>query len=273
MKTRQPAVAGAFYPGDREQLKNDIRQYLNEATVPEEFQNISGIIAPHAGYIFSGPTAAFGYQAISQLKPGKIIVLSPSHREYFQGFSIFPGDYYATPLGEIKLSESMVDQLNQNQYVQKSESGHTAEHALEVQLPFLQTIYTHEFEIVPIVIGNVNVDMLNSLAETLYEISKTKDFLIVASSDLSHFHSYELAQRIDNEFLALVKGYKLTEIGEGFMDNTLEACGITCIYTLMKYAALKGEVKCKILDYRNSGDTAGDRYRVVGYAAGVVYNQ
>jgi len=273
MKIRKPAVAGMFYSNDSKQLKNDVQKYLSEAKTVEEFPSIAGIISPHAGYVFSGPIAASGFKAISHLKPKNIVVLAPSHREYFNGFSVYNGEYYETPLDKLKVSMELVEKINENQFVQLSDIGHHSEHALEVQLPFLQEIYSHEFEIVPIIIGDVHVDLLDSLAETLFELSKNEDFLIIASSDLSHFHSYDLAQQIDNEFLDFVKAYNLEQIGEGFMDNTLEACGITCIYTLMKYASLKGSAKCEILDYRNSGDTAGDKFRVVGYAAGVIYNK
>ncbi len=272
MKTRDAAVAGAFYPGDPNQLSQDIKKYLNEAKVPKKYEEIDGVIAPHAGYIFSGPTAAYAYRAISHLKPKTVIVLSPSHREYFRGCHIFPGDSYATPLGKVQLNKALIKKVAENPKVEESSVGHNAEHALEVQLPFLQRIYDHEFQLVPIVIGDVTLEMLDSLAESLAELAKDEEFLVVASSDLSHFHSYELARKIDQEFLDLVASYDLKEIGEGFMEETLEACGITCIYTLMKYASLKGNAKCDILDYRNSGDTAGDRHRVVGYAAGVVYS-
>ena len=272
MKIRRAAVAGSFYPGNANQLKNDIQKYLSETKAFDEFPNIAGIISPHAGYIFSGLITANGFKVISHLKPKNIIVLSPSHREFFHGFSIYNGNYYETPLGKIKISQQLVEQINQNEFTQISDAGHNSEHALEVQLPFLQEIYSHEFEIVPIVIGDVQINMLDSLAQSLYELSKSEDFLVVASSDLSHFHSYDLANQIDNEFLDMIKANDLEQIGKGFMDNTLEACGITCIYTLMKYASLKGSAKCNILDYRNSGDTAGDKFRVVGYAAGVVYN-
>jgi AmmeMemoRadiSam system protein B len=273
MKVREAAVAGSFYTGDKEELKTEIQQYLKNVNSNQEFQNIDGIISPHAGYIFSGPIAAEGFQTISKLTPKTVIILAPSHREYFDHFTIFPGEYYSTPLGTLKLSKPSINKLLKNKNIVESLNGHKSEHSLEVQLPFLQTIYSHDFQIVPIVIGDVNITQLDSLAQSLYELSKEENFLIIASSDLSHFHSYELANQIDNDFLDLVKAYDIEQIGEGFMDNTLEACGITSIYTLMKYVSLKGKAKCDILDYRNSGDTAGDKYRVVGYAAGVVYGE
>ena len=256
MKIRKPAVAGTFYPNDANQLVDDIQEYLAEAKFFGEYPNISGIISPHAVYVYSGPIAANSFKAISHLKPKNIIVLSPSHREYFNGFSLYNGEFYETPLGRIKVSQNLVEKINQNQFVQLSDAGH----------------HSHEFEIVPIVIGDVDIDKLDRFAETLFELSQNNDFLVVASSDLSHFHPYDMAVQIDSEFLDLVKAFELKQIGEGFMDNTLEACGISCIYSLMKYASLKGNAKCEILDYRNSGDTAGDKFRVVGYASGVVYN-
>jgi AmmeMemoRadiSam system protein B len=271
MVTREPAVAGTFYPGEKEQLLKTIEEYLTKAEIVCEFQNIDGIIAPHAGYIFSGPIAGYAYKSISHLKPKTIILLSPSHQEYFQKFSIFPGDYYATPLGKLKVNDSLRSQLVDNPEAIQSTAGHHAEHALEVQLPFLQTIFTHDFSIVPVVFGDVEIEMMDSFAATLAALSKEEDFLIIASSDLSHFHSYDVANKIDGDLLNLLKSYELMKIAEGIEDNTLEACGIMPIYTLMKYASLKGNAKCEILDYRNSGDTAGDKYRVVGYSAGVIH--
>ncbi len=273
MKVRKPAVAGTFYPGDSRDLKTIVDDFLENTDTHHQFEKIAGIISPHAGYIFSGPTAAEAYHTIAKLRPKYIIVLAPSHREYIQGFSLYPGDYYETPLGKIKIDTQLVNQISQNQYAEKTEIGHNSEHSLEVQLPFLQTIYDHDFNLIPIVIGDVNIKMLDSLAKTIYELSINKDILVIASSDLSHFHSYKLARQIDLEFLDMLQKYDLAELGEGILDNTLEACGITAIYTLMKYASLKGHAKCKILDYKNSGDTAGDKFRVVGYGAGVIYNE
>src|SRR6056297_3427531 len=185
MKTRNAAVAGAFYPGDPKQLSSDIKNYLDKAQVEQEYENIAGIIAPHAGYIFSGPTAAYAYRAISHLQPKTVIVLSPSHREYFRGVHIFPGDSYTTPLGSVQLDKDVIKKLIMNQEVEESSVGHNAEHALEVQLPFLQTIFDHDFKLVPIVIGDVNLEMLDSLGQSLTNLAQKEEFLIVASSDLS----------------------------------------------------------------------------------------
>ncbi|MBN2279889.1 MAG: AmmeMemoRadiSam system protein B [Candidatus Marinimicrobia bacterium] len=272
MSTRKPAVAGTFYPGEATKLKKDIQKYLSAVPALDEFANIAGIISPHAGYIFSGPVAATAFKAIAHLKPKTVIVFSPSHQEYFQKYSIYPGDSYTTPLGELKINDDLRSKLLNNPHVIQSTAGHKAEHALEVQLPFLQEIFSHRFEIVPVVIGDVTIEMMDSVAGALANLNLTEDFLVIASSDLSHFHSYELANTIDRELLDLLQSYNLDEIAAGIDDHTLEACGIMPIYTLMKYTAERSKAVCKILDYRNSGDTAGDKYRVVGYAAGIVYN-
>lgn len=273
MATRQPAVAGTFYPDNPNQLTSQIKQNLLKSKNIPTFNNIAGIISPHAGYIFSGPIAANAFKAISHLKPKTIIILSPSHQEYFQKCSIFPGDSYSTPLGELIINDEMRSKMLDNPNIIQSTAGHHAEHALEVQLPFLQEIYKHEFKIVPIVLGDISIEAMDSVAETIADLRKTEDFILVASSDLSHFHSYELAYQIDGELLKLLESYDLQKIAEDIEGNFLEACGIMPIYTLMKYASLMSKPTCKILDYRNSGDTAGDKFRVVGYAAGIIYNE
>ena len=271
MKIRSPRVAGSFYPSDREKLKNNLSEYFDNSQVFEKFNDIYGIISPHAGHIYSGLVAAYSYKIIKNSKIRKFIILAPSHQNFFQGFSIYPGDCYSTPLGNINLCKEVITKLLSNKNIRLSNQGHEGEHSLEVQLPFLQYMFNNTFEIVPIVIGDFSPDMLDSLADSLYELSKDEEFLVIASSDLSHFHSYEIARQIDGHLLELLESYDLDKIKSGILNNSIEACGITTIYTLMKFASMGDEAKLKIVDYRNSGDTAGDKFRVVGYASGVVY--
>ncbi len=272
-KIRKPVVAGMFYPEVPDVLKSNINNYINQIkTIPEISGKLYGIISPHAGYPYSGPIAAYGFKLLQNHKAKKIIILAPSHREYFHGFSIFPGDSYETPLGQIPICKESEKILLKNPAVNLTNLGHLEEHSLEVQLPFLQTIYDHNYKIIPIVVGDCSISMLESFAETLLTLAEHEDFVIIASSDLSHYHNYDLAVDIDTHFNKVIESYNLYELSEGIKDHSLEACGIAPIFILMKYAELSGNPKCKILNYRNSGDTSGDKNQVVGYTSAVIFD-
>ena len=220
---RKPAVAGMFYPGDKRTLEKEINSYINEAETEEISGNIFGIVAPHAGYVYSGPVAGYAYKLIKGKKYETVVVISPSHQEFFRGCSVFDGDAYETPLGQIKVDKETAKSIaNKVENIYLSSKGHhikgMGEHSLEVQLPFLQ-VALGKFEVVPIVIGDQSEENCSALGMVLAEALKDKNALIVASSDLSHYHSYDEARKIDSRAVDCFEKGDL----KGILD--CEACG------------------------------------------------
>lgn len=281
LEIREPLVAGTFYPSNTDELTSMLHTYLQQAEKKTENQEIvRGIVAPHAGYVFSGPVAAWSYKQIQGNHYEVVVIISPSHYEAFYGCSIFPGSYYKTPLGMVEVEKRMSKKLTEaGKYIQFSEEGHhpvsfgTGEHALEVQLPFLQTVLTKPFRIVPIVMGSQLPEVIDDLAESLAEVLKGKNYLIIASSDLSHYHSYYKAKQLDQDVLDLFKHYKTQLLEAGIIKNKLEACGGGPIVAMMKAIQKleNNQQKAKILHYATSGDVPyGEKDRVVGYMSGII---
>jgi len=275
-KIREPAVAGLFYPRDKQALAKAVDAYL-AAAKDQQIKELRGLICPHAGYRYSGPTAAIGYKQLAGRDIQTVVVLAPTHYASFNGASIPPVDAYRTPLGLIRLSPKAAELAGTAPFVSKpacrvqrprwwkqapkelpafgKDTPHTWEHSLEVQLPFLQRVLKG-FRLVPAVFGDVDP---KAVAKTLAKYLDDKT-LIVASSDLSHFYRYSTAKVLD---AACTKAICSLDI-EGMAAQ--EACGKGPILTLMHIAKARGW-QAKLLDYRNSGDTAGDKSNVVGYAA------
>lgn len=255
---RLPAVADQFYAGDPDALRRAIREYVDAAALPQELGSVRAVVAPHAGTIYSGPIAGHAFKALSTLpaKAWTVFLLGPAHRAYFQGVSLGEFSAFRTPLGDVPIAvERVAEMLDRSPLYRRATAAHAAEHCLEVEVPFLQ-VTLPDFQLVPMLFGDVDPSQVEAeLADHLGE-----DDLIVVSSDLSHFHPYGDAQHLDRALLdALVKGDERGVLGG-------EACGRAPVATLMGIARRKGW-QPRLLDYRNSGDTAGDRFQVVGYAA------
>lgn len=267
---RKPAVAGTFYPGDKSELISVVSKLLDESENPKQFDDIFGLAVPHAGYLYSGRTAAAAYKHIEGKKYSKVIIIAPSHREYFTGITVYPGDAYNTPLGDIKIDNELRRKLLASSYqIKAAYNGHKLEHSLEVQLPFLQLIL-NDFTLLPIIIGDQGRGFVFDLAESLAEIIED-DTLIIASTDLSHFHSREKAQQLDTIVTEHVKEFQYERLQHLLELNACEACGGGCLVTLLKAAELKGYNKTEILKYSDSGDITGDTSEVVGYFSALVY--
>ena len=252
--TRLPAVAGGFYPSDPQELREMILGYCDAAA--KENQSFSGklrgIIVPHAGYIYSGPVAAYAYNLLRSMKnkPKRIIIIGPSHYAAFPGLAESGYDSWSTPLGDAKVfsinSASVMD----------FPGAHEPEHSLEVQLPFLQVALEENFEIDPILVGEIGP---RSGAEAL--ASAVEDAFLIVSSDLSHYMPYADAIAKDKQTLAILKSMDASRFAtEG------DACGRTGISIAIALAK-KLKWKMQLLKYANSGDTAGPKDGVVGYAA------
>ncbi|MBN1315950.1 MAG: AmmeMemoRadiSam system protein B [Anaerolineales bacterium] len=258
---RPPAVAGMFYPGGRDALEKAVKRYLNDAQ-PPELENVRAVIAPHAGYIYSGHTAGYAYKSmLSSLPVGKtrVYLMGPSHRSWFQGVSTGNFDFQ-TPLGIVPTDHDAVHELvSQNTEFQPLPTVHQGEHCLEVQLPFLQVIIP-DMSLVPLLFGQAEARSVGR--ELATRLRKEPNARVVVSSDLSHFSDYETACSMDRAFIQRV----LAGNSPAVAKDEHGACGRVPILVMMEIAAELGWT-AHLLDYRNSGDTAGDKSRVVGYAA------
>ena len=268
---REPAVAGMFYPALPDKLRNEIQTLLDNTKGPETFSSAIGIVSPHAGYLYSGKTAAYAFNAISEKDFNTVIIISPSHREYFPGISIYNGDAYKTPLGIVELNKQMISKITaDHKYIFEGQNGHKAEHAVEVQIPFLQTIKS-DFTIVPVVMGDQRKIMIDLLAEKIADVADEKT-LIVASSDLSHFYTKEKADLLDMVIEERIAEFDFEGLHDDLESGKCEACGGGPIVAMMKAAALIRKQKSKVLARTNSGDVTGDPSEVVGYLSAVIFN-
>ncbi len=272
-----PAAAGRFYPADADELKKKIKDYLFSAKSGIELiLNPKAIIAPHAGYDYSGLVAATAYGAIKGKEIDTVVIICNSHTDYFSGVAIDKSDAWETPLGSIPVDHNMAARLiGSSDLIKFNSEVHTSDHTLEVQLPFLQTVLQDGFKIVPIVFGNTGDDAYLELAAALANNLEEND-LIVVSTDLSHYPGYADAKAVDkftlenikrNDIKALEEYIKATE-SKRIANLQILCCGTDGVKTLMALAEKLDWTQAKILKYANSGDAAiGDKTRVVGYAA------
>lgn len=253
---RNPAVAGLFYPGDPRELRALLADYLGSVRpggpVPK------AIIVPHAGYIYSGPIAASAY---ARLKPARgtitrVVLLGPAHRVGFEGLALSGADYFVTPLGQIPVDRAALDKVSALPQVHRLDAAHAQEHSLEVHLPFLQEVLG-DFTLVPLVVGDAGPEQVGAVLDLLWGGPET---LIVISSDLSHYHDYATAQRLDRATSQAIEALRPQDIGSD------QACGRHPVNGLLHVARARG-LHAHTIDLRNSGDTAGTRDQVVGYGA------
>ncbi len=260
---RRPAVAGTFYPSRPDRLRAEVDRLLAEAK-EADLPPVRALIAPHAGYRYSGPIAASAFrqlQRVAHEMHRTVYLLGPAHYVLVNSIALAPVDCFETPLGDVGQDRAAIADLAQDRRTyQLLIQAHEPEHCLEGELPFLQTVLG-DFALVAMLCGEPSPDQVAAdLAARL-----GPDDLVVVSSDLSHFYPYERAQSLDRAFLRAVLAGDLEAASQG------EACGLQPILILMRLALLKSWAPT-LLDYRNSGDTGGDRYRVVGYGA-VAYTE
>jgi len=269
--TRSPAVAGAFYPGDKAELRTMILNMLEVTGLEEIEDNIIGLISPHAGYIYSGKVAAEAYKQIQGRKYDNVIVIAPSHFEYFDGCSIFFGDY-ETPLGTVETNVDMADALvESSDSTIESTKGHLQEHSLEVQLPFLQ-ICLESFKLIPIVMGSQDYSTSNELSDAICQVLSRTEFdnqsaLIIGSTDLSHYNPVDTSKALDGIIIKDIEDFDEKQLFDDISSNRCEACGYGPMISTMMIAKKLGANQSKILSYGNSGDTSGDYSSVVGYVS------
>jgi len=271
---RAPAVAGWFYPRDAARLRHAVEKLLEEAHPRYSNKPVIAAVAPHAGYIYSGPTAAhvfktlqarFSPPAAEKFSP-TIVVIAPSHHEIFPFISVFTGQSYRTPLGDVPIANEFAQALIASHPIFQADwSGHRGEHALEVELPFLQVIWPN-FHLVPVVMGNQDWEFCRLLGEQLAKLAAAR-VLILASSDLSHYHSYDEAIKIDARFIQHLQAFDPQRLHQRLENAECQACGGGPVVASMIAAKSLGADTVDILRYQNSGDVNGEHSEVVGYLA------
>ena len=255
---RPPAVAGAFYPSDPEELDQIVRSCLEGAEAQSSKAAPKALIAPHAGYIYSGPIAASAYARLASVRSSirRVVLLGPSHVVPLVGLAASSADAFLTPLGRIPVDRAAVERVLALPHVELLDQAHAREHSLEVHLPFLQRVLD-DFSLVPLVVGDASPE---EVADVLDQLWGGPETLIVISSDLSHYHDYETARQLDAATSHAIENLSPEEIhGEG-------ACGRVPVRGLLVVAKRRG-LHAETIDLRNSGDTAGPRDGVVGYGA------
>jgi len=258
-RNRAPAVAGSFYPADAQALRDVLRLYLDRARRNSAIDTVpKALIAPHAGYIYSGQVAANAFVLLEGARGlvERVVLLGPSHRVAFVGLAVPGSTTFETPLGSVPIDQGARDALRRLPFVHVRDDAHQWEHCLEVQLPFLQEVL-ESFAVLPIAVGEATSQQVCEALEALWGGGET---LIVISSDLSHYHDYATAKRMDAATAAAIESLDSQRIGRD------DACGRVAVQGLL-HAARRHSLVPHTLDLRSSGDTAGGRDEVVGYGA------
>ncbi len=266
---RRPVFSGKFYPSDSTELSKMIDGFLDKVKLPEVKGKIKGIIAPHAAYIYSGAVAAYSYKLVERKDYDTVIVVAPTHNYGFLGCSIYPSGYYETPLGRAKIDEYLAKEIMKNSGFKYIPKVHIPEHAIEVQIPFIQKVLP-KAKIVPIIMGYQNEKTIRRLADALANSIKGKKALIVASTDMSHYNPKEKANRIDRNTISLLKDYKCNTLIKKIERGTGIMCGGGPVVSMLLAIKALGSPEVKILKYADSSDFGGSPSQVVGYLSAAV---
>jgi AmmeMemoRadiSam system protein B len=268
---RNPVLAGTWYPGNPEELRQTITDYLAKANPPMPDGKVITMIVPHAGYTYSGQVAAYSYKPLQRTAPKLVFLIGPSHRVGFRGFSVSQYSGYKTPLGVAPVDQDLAKKLlSMNPQMKWVPEADQQEHSLEIQIPFLQTVLK-DFHIVPIIMGEQDLETCTLLAKSLIQVLPNRESaVILASTDLSHFHTDQRARALDGEFIKHVREFAPEALAKAIASGSCEACGAGPTIAAMLAARELGANRSVILNYANSGDVTGDRRQVVGYLSAVL---
>ncbi|MFO7973712.1 MAG: AmmeMemoRadiSam system protein B [Candidatus Hydrogenedentota bacterium] len=264
MMTRSAVVAGQFYPASPKTLAETVRGYMDDSGVEPAPDKVRALVVPHAGYVYSGPTAGFAYQRIKGKRPDRVILLGCSHRYPISRASVFKEGVFESPLGDFPIDSEVAGSLTEKTDSQSVEP-HILEHALEVQLPFLHAACGGPVSLVPVLFGSHSswhAELGRELANMV-----TEDDLVIASTDLSHYLSQEEANEIDQRTINAILSKDIDDIGRGIDERRYSMCGATAVICAMAFASAIGANAWQLLDYRTSGDMSKEYRQVVGYAA------
>ncbi|NWF52860.1 MAG: AmmeMemoRadiSam system protein B [Nitrospirae bacterium] len=263
---KEPAVAGTFYPSDKDTLKKSVEEFLSKVEKSKAQGRLIALISPHAGYMYSGQVAAYGYKQIEGSDINKVVLIGPSHRSALKGASVYTKGSFKTPLGDVKVNESLATSLlNESADVRFSPEVYDGEHSLEVQLPFLQTILK-DFTIIPILLGSAKGKTFEHLIMKLTEIFDEKA-LIVASTDLSHYYDYITANEMDSKIISAIEKISIKDTVDLLRSGKSEMCGAVPVMVAMEVAKRCGANLGVVFKQANSGDVTGEKERVVGYVS------
>ena len=269
---RKPVVAGQFYPGTKKELEEMIDSCIQHKFGPgNQIQNdekIYGIISPHAGYIYSGPTACHSYKAISSKNPELVIILGPNHFGVGKDVATMVDAQWETPLGLVEIdSEAAREIANNSKYIEIDEFSHSRDHSLEVQIPMLQSIFSEKFKILPIILRDQSLEMAKDVGNAVAQIAKSRNTMIVASSDFTHYEENSFAHSQDKALIEPILEIDVEKFYSVLMEKRVTACGYGAIASVMIACKNLGAVKGELLSYTTSGDVMGDTSSVVGYGA------
>ncbi|MCP4570436.1 MAG: AmmeMemoRadiSam system protein B [FCB group bacterium] len=272
-EARHPAVAGRFYPNDPDELKQMVKGHLDKVeNLPEIDGQIIALISPHAGLVYSGQIAAYGYKLLENSGIDKVILVGPSHQYPFEGVSVYgPGVTWSTPLGDVSCNTKLCQKLiDSGREIKAIEAAHKREHCLEVQLPYLQTVLSN-FTIVPAVMGRPDMKTVEALTEALGKIEMDNQTVIISSTDWQHYQPAAVGKPQDSLGLKCITDLDPDLLARYLAAEKTSACGGAPMVAVVKAAIAHGADRALILKYGDSGDLTGDKSSVVGYASVVLY--
>ncbi|HMK49843.1 MAG TPA: AmmeMemoRadiSam system protein B [Thermodesulfovibrionales bacterium] len=263
---KEPSVSGSFYPAEKEALKAAVEGFLSRAERVHTSGRLLVIVSPHAGYVYSGQVAAYGYKQIQGSDIKRVILIGPSHHAAFKGASVYAKGSFSTPLGDVRIDEKAASGLvDEKSDVAFYAGAFEREHSLEVQLPFLQTVLK-DFTIVPILVGSPTAKSFHRLVSAISGMLDDKT-IIVVSSDLSHYHDYTQAKEMDGKIVSAIERLSAADADALLNSGKAELCGSYPVFIAIEAARRLGATKGVLFNYANSGDVTGDKSRVVGYAS------
>lgn len=268
-RVRVSSIAGSWYPGTESALRGMVDRFLDNAAPPhsEEARPLA-LFVPHAGYIYSGHVAAEAYHLLASKNFTRVVLVGPSHYRYLGPWATTDFTHYQTPLGLVPVDEGYLKRLSEALPLPRMRENQ--EHSLEIQLPFLQRALG-DFSILPLLLGDQDLKSARLLAEALASLGGDGDTLVVASSDLSHYHDAQTAERIDRRLLSHLQALDVEPLAQDLEAGECEACGAGAILTAMILARLRGAKRAEVRKYAHSGEVSGDYFQVVGYAAACVH--
>jgi len=264
MINRIPVASGSFYEADKDKLRYHLKELFDKAPDSSIAKTI-GLLVPHAGYLYSGQVAAYGYKRLTK-KPGTVFLLGPNHSGIGSPISIFPQSIWQTPLGEVKTNNSIIEKLSADHLITVDENAHRYEHSLEVQLPFLQYLFDSNFSIVPLSLKDQSLSTCIQLGKLIASVWCVSD-VIIASTDLTHYENQKSANSKDHLALEAIKKMDTGLLSETIAANNISMCGPGAAIAVIEAARQLRANKAEILNYATSGEVTGDYSSVVGYAA------
>jgi AmmeMemoRadiSam system protein B len=270
---REPVVAGQFYPDDKKELKNMIKSCFEHKLGPgtysiESNERIFGVVCPHAGYVYSGPTACHSYKSIANQNPELAIIIGPNHFGVGKDAATMIDAHWQTPLGMVQVDSESAKQVAEiSKFIEIDEYSHSQDHSLEVQVPMLQEILSNDFQILPIILRSQDMETAIDVGNAVAEIAKKKNSIIIASSDFTHYEENSFAHQQDKALIEPILEMDVERFYQVLNERRVTACGYGAMASAMIACKNLGAKKGKLLSYATSGDVSGDTESVVGYGA------